>query len=149
MGKKPSNIDATPRGEDDEEGFGDEAEHPAEPPQGDSPTGNKPDTITITLSLEEKANAALKACEKWDEILALKEQVAELNTRKKVLEKDHALLAKQALTGQAEVAADQVDMFRRPAAEGGQPTKEAEDAFQATAEEIERQQGRGKPRRVA
>lgn len=103
--------------DDDMDEEGQEAEHPADPataPQGEK----KPDTVIIDLSLEEKANAAMRACQKWDEIEALKEQVSKLNARKKVLEKEHRILSKQGLTGKAEVAADQVDMFRRPKGEG-------------------------------
>lgn len=101
---------------DDDMEEGQEAEHPADPatvPQSEK----KPDTVLVDLTLEERANAALRACEKWDEIQVIKEQVGKLNTRKKVLEKEHMILAKQGITGKAEVAVDQVDMFRRPKGE--------------------------------
>lgn len=112
-----SNPEDFTDGLDDDHDEDGEAEHPANPatiPQGET----KPETVIVDLSLEERANAALRACEKWDEILSIEEQVSKLNARKKLVKKEHAILAKQGLTGKAEVAVDQVDMFRRPAGEG-------------------------------
>lgn len=101
----------------------DNQEEPGHPANNATVPQGEPKTLTIVvdLTLEERGNAGIRAAEKFDAIQALKEEVAKINARKKLLEKDHATLSKQALTGKAEVAADQVDMFRRPRGEAGEP----------------------------
>ena len=156
MGRKPTNMDATPRGEDDDaEGYGDEAEHPAEPAtKPPAPAAMR----TVEIGKEERLNLAIQMTGLMEDVKLKEEEASRVRKQIKELKETIDRYSTYIRTGTKEIPADQGDLFHPDA--GKAPAQALQDladevegdgeddseAFEASAEELGKQSGRGKGR---